>query len=184
MTELSFTWDSRDLAVWRTAGVEKALARAVSKAGGDAIRFMKVGSSRLLRQRKRFRVSRVNKALPLTFPRGKAIEDLEWRMDVSGAAVPIVDFPHSQNRRGVSVAVNKGGRKLLGSAFVATMRSGHRGVFERAFRGAPRLPIQEVFSSRVSDVFHDRDFVPFVQAGAQVRFSSAFERLFALELKK
>jgi hypothetical protein len=179
---IEFTWDSRDLQVWRGRQVDAALTRAVSKAGGDAVRFLRTGSSRLLRQRKRMRVKTVNAGLPLHYPKTKSLEAMEWRMDVSGAPIPVIDFPSRQTKRGVSVAINTGARALIKSAFIATMRSGHTGVFKRD--GKARLPISELFSSKISDVVQDRGFIPFVQEGAQTVFSNSFDRLFKIELGK
>ena len=39
-------------------------------------------------------------------------------------------------------------------------------------------------ATRISDVFHDRDFIPFIQGGAQAKFTESFDRLFAVELEK
>lgn len=179
---ITFTWDSRDLAVWRGGRVEKALETAMKRAGNEALRAMKAASTRSVRQRKRVRVARVNKGLPLTYPKTSALASLAWRMDVSGAAVPLADYPSRQTRKGVSVAVNNGKRKVVKSAFLATMTSGHQGVFVRT--GKSRLPIKELFSTTIADVFGDDGMIPAVQNRAQSVFASAFERLFALELAK
>lgn len=186
MAQLNFVWDSKQLGAWRGSRVEKAVARALSKAGGKAIRSMKVASSQNVRQRKRLSVKRVNSSLPLSFPKGAAsnINSLVWTMRVSGKSMPVVDYPHRQVRKGVSVVINVGKRKVIESAFVATMRSGHTGVFRRAFSGAPRLPIEELFSSRVSDVFRDNGFIPAVQGRAQSVFASEFERLLPIEIAR
>lgn len=51
---------------------------------------------------------------------------------VGGAHIPLVDMGARQTRKGVTVTIVKGkGRKLYRSAFMATMKSGHRGVFRR-----------------------------------------------------
>lgn len=180
---LTLTWDSRDLTFLRERALEGALQAALRKAGGDALRTLRTGTSRLVRQRKRIKARKLAQGLPVHFPPNKAaISDLLWRMDVSGEVVPVADFPHRQTRRGVRVSINVGASKLIPSAFVARMRSGHVGVFRR--RGEGRLPIDEAFTTRVSDVVQDRGFVEFVQAGAQARFASSFERLLPIELAK
>lgn len=180
---LEFEWDSRDLSVWRDSKIEKALVRAVSRAGGDALRALRTESSKLIRGKKRFKASRVNKSLPLMFPRGaKDLGALEWRMKVSGKPVPVAEFPHSQTKKGVSVGINVGKRTVIKSAFIATLKSGHEGVFRRV--GRSRLPIREAFTTRVSDVFQDADVIPGAQAKAQEKFKSAFSRLLAIELDK
>jgi hypothetical protein len=183
MADLTFEWDSRDLEVWRSRRVEQALVRALTKAGNDAARAMKAAGGRSVRQRKRMKVARVNRALPLTFPRGKQdLHSLVWRMDVSGEPIPLSAFPYRQTRRGVTVSVNNGARKLVRSAFVATLASGHVGIFRR--RGKDRLPIDEAFTTRVSDVFRDEGMIPAVYRRASLVFSSAFARLLPLELGK
>lgn len=144
---------------------------------------MKAESSRLVRARKKFKVAKVNQSLPLTFPSaGAPIHRLVWRMDVSGQTMPLSAFPARQTRKGVVVQVNAGSPKLFKSAFLATMKSGHTGVFYR--QGAARLPIDEAFSTRISDVFHDEGMIPAVQARAQSVFASAFARLLPQELKR
>lgn len=180
--QLEITWDRGQLAPFKDRGLERALVATLSKSGRDAIRALKAESSRVVRARKRLKVKRVNAALPLTFPKGRDISDLVWRMDVSGEAVRVVDYPHRQTRKGVSVAINVGKRKLIKGAFLATMKSGHRGVFKR--EGKARLPIDELFSTRVSDVFGDAGMIPAVQERAQLVFSQTFDRVLPLELRK
>lgn len=129
------------------------------------------------------KLGRVNAALVLTFPKGsKHIDDLVWRMGASGAPVPVSEYPYRQTKRGVSLSINKGRRVLLAGAFVATMRSGHVGVYRR--RGDKRLPIDEVFTTRVSDVLRNDGLMERLHARAQEVFSSSFARLLPLELAK
>lgn len=182
IVEIEFTWDGRDLEVFRGGGVERALANVLSKAGGDAARAMRTEAGRKVRERKQMKAGVVRKALPLTFPTSKEITRLAWRMDVSGAMVPVSAFPHRQTRKGVSVQINRSSRSLIRSAFVAVMPSGHKGVFIR--HGRARLPIKEAFTTRVSDVFGDGGFIPTVQARAQRVFGAAVVRLMPLELGK
>ncbi len=182
MASITFQWDKGQLEAWKGHGVEKAVASAMSKAGRGAIRAMQAASTRSVRQRKRLKVARVKKGLKLTFPQGKELADLVWRMDVSGAPIPLGEFPHSQTRKGVTVAVNNGARKLIRSAFVATLKSGHEGVFMR--RGKGRLPIDEKFSTRISDVFKDEGMIPAVFKVTEAVLVRDFHRLLPLELAK
>lgn len=180
---VAFQWDRRQLSALRADGLERALTKAMSWAGRDAIRSVRTAGSRGVRGRKRLKAGRVNASLVLTFPKGaKHIDDMAWRMDVSGKPIPLVDFPNRQTKKGVSVAVNKGRRTLVLSAFRATMKSGHTGIFKR--RAAKRLPIDELFSTRVSDVFRDADFVPALLDRGQAVFSTTFNRVLPLELAK
>lgn len=199
---VDFEWDSRDLAVFRGRKIDAAIARALSKSGNDALRAMRAEASRTVRTKKRIKAGRLSRALPIVFPPNtKEIHQLVWRMNVSGAVMRVGDFPHRQVRKGVSVAINKGGRKLIRSAFVARMKSGHVGVFFRAKTGAhgpltkkqqksghafrvKRLPIEEIFTSRISDVFEDPGVSEHVLDRGRGVFALAFARLLPLELGK
>jgi hypothetical protein len=196
-TAIEFEWDSRDLAeLARSAGYKSklgiglyALEMALKKSGSEAARAMKAESNRVVRSRKAMRVAAVNKALPLTFPTSKGISRLAWRMDVAGGVVPVAAYPHRQTKKGVSVQINKGTRRLIQSAFVATMKSGHRGVFMRDGRfgrnSNPKLErISEAWTTRVSDVFADAGMVPAVMDRTKAVFGRAFHRLMKAELEK
>lgn len=159
---------------------DKATLRALNKAGGDAARAMRVESSRQVRARKRFKVKRVNKSLTVVFPRNKT--ELTWTMHVSGKPTPVGEMTPRQTKKGVTFGINKGKRSLLKGAFLATMRSGHKGVYYR--KGKARLPIREVFTTRVSDVFRDGGFVPGVYRHTEAVFAKSFARLLPLEMAK
>lgn len=163
--------------------VPRQLLSAVRRAGSEAVRAMRAESSRQVRARKRFKVAKVNGALPLDFPSSSApLDRLVWRMRVSGEAMPLGTFPTRQTKRGVMVSVNKGASKLFPGAFIATMRSGHKGVFYRT--GKARLPIDEAFSTRVSDVFQNEGLIEAIQTHTQTVFARAIARLLPQELKK
>ncbi len=185
---LTLEWDSSSLDAFRGRKVDAALQRALSKAGGDAIRAMRSMSGKSVRQRKRMKVKAVNEQLPITFPKTKQIEGLIWTMRVGARPVPVVDFPHRQNRAGVVVRINRSSNKLIKSAFVATMRSGHTLVGLRTgAKVGPKgglNPFRELFTTRVSDVFADAGLIPLLQARAQVVFGQAFGRLLPLEIAK
>lgn len=178
---IEFIWDPRHLEIWRKKVVESVMAKVTARAGNDGIRTLQIESTRKIRGRKRFKVGRVKRGLPLVFPTSKEIAKLEWKMDVSGAIVPLAAFPHRQTKKGVAVAVNIGQRKTIRSAFIATMKSGHEGIFLRK-KGTRK--IKEAFTTRISDVFDDHGFIPAVQAKAQTKFAATFDRLMALELAR
>jgi hypothetical protein len=53
---------------------------------------------------------------------------------LSHSLIPLLDFGARQTKKGVSFKVwKKSGHKFLKHGFIATMASGHRGVFRRAF---------------------------------------------------
>jgi Prophage minor tail protein Z (GPZ) len=181
--ELVLQWDRKLLKPFQDKAIDRAIFRAVSRAGGDGVRALRTAASRAVRARKRMKASKVNAAMKLRFPRGaKHVDDLVWHMDVSRDPVPMADYPFRQVKRGVSVAINKGARSLVKGAFVATMQSGHTGVFVR--KGKARLPIEELFTTRVSDLFNDSGMVPAVYARGGEVFAKSFARLLPLELGK
>lgn len=161
----------------------KALLRTLRKSGSTALRDMRSETSKRVRKRKRLKAKAVRKAVSLKRAKGSVIENLEWAVRIDAEPVKVSDYPHRQTRKGVSVAINKNAkRSLIRSAFVATMKSGHKGVFVR--RGASRLPIYEPSGSRVIDaISHDGEVEGVHRRGAE-SFRRAFARLLPMELAK
>lgn len=154
---------------------ERATRAAASKAGGDAVRAMRAEGSRQIRVRKAVKVPQLGKALIIEFPTSKDV--LLWRVRASGAPMPVAAFPFRPTKRGVSVLINVGGRTVIPHAFSATLKSGHVGVFKR--EGKTRLPIRELYTTRVSEVFGDA--IPAVAKRGEDVFRATFTRLLPLE---
>lgn len=102
---------------------------------------------------------------------------------VSAKPLPVMAFSARQNKKGVSVNIT-GKRKLIRSAFIATMKSGHKGVYVRgAYKGSeltyrtkrinkkgPDLPIEEVHTaSPYSMMIHEK-----VQESTAEKINSSF----------
>lgn len=187
--------NTKGLERWR-ARLDRATMSAASKAGGDAARAMRAEASRNIREIKAMKVAAVNKAITIVFPTGK--EQLLWRVRASGAPMPLAEFPHRQTKRGVSVMVNKGSRLTVQGAFVATMKSGHEGIFRRMgvasrspiqrykgfarYAGQKRQPIKELYTTTVADVFRDASGSA-IRRGQEV-YRTAFTRLVPIEVAK
>lgn len=83
-------------------------------------------------------------------------DHLVARLTVSGKRIPLIDLqargpePSKGKGRGVT-AMSRGGRKRYPNAFIATMRAGHKGVFQRT--RTSRLPIRELFGPSLPHVF-------------------------------
>ena len=188
--DVLFDWDRRELGrlthlLAELSGVTAggALVRAMDKAGSDAARSMRTDSGRKVREKKRMKAGTVSRGLPLTFPTDRSkLSSLVWRMQVSGKVVPIASYPARQVKGGVSVEINKGRPTLIRSAFITTLRSGRRGVF--LHKGGKTSRVQELYTSRIADVFNDTGFVAAVQERAQGVFASAFARLLPIEINK
>lgn len=195
---LVLDWDRSLLRPLEERGLEKALTNAMMKAGGDAIRAMRAESNRSIRARKRIKASYVTRGLALRFPRStKSIGDLEWKIVVSNDPVPMAAYQHRQVKSGVSVAINRGKRSIVRHAFMVTLKSGHRGVYVREESAKTsdgrdskrrvrknRLPLKELFSSRIADVFRDNGMVPAVFSRGNAVFGSSLSRLLPLEVEK
>jgi hypothetical protein len=176
------TWDTRGLAPLRPGNLQRAIGRALSKAGATALRDMRGEASKRVRARKRLKAGVVHKALRLRKPRRATIDGMEWALDVSGKPVSLTAYPHRQTKRGVVVEVNRGKRTLIKGAFLATMPSGHKGVWRR--EGTSRLPIKELLGSRPVDALLHKGEAEGVLERGQLSFGSTFERLLPMELEK
>lgn len=81
---------------------------------------------------------------------------LSARVEIKGKRIPLIDFrargPEPSRGRGRGVTARlKGGAGRYPRAFIATMKSGHRGVFERV--GKARLAIRELRGPSLAFVF-------------------------------
>jgi hypothetical protein len=157
-------------------------------AGSSAIKAMRAEASRQIRGRKNVQVKGLKSALTIDPVRqGK----LEWVIRASGGIMPVHAYFPRQTKKGTSVEINKGARKVIAHAFIATMKSGHTGVFMRTgtafrqpmqhgkgharYRGQKRQPIKELFTTRVSEAFID-SIPPIAQRGRDV-FGQTYQRL-------
>lgn len=106
---------------------------------------------------------------------------------VSGRPIPLVEFDARQTRRGVSVKV-KGSRKVIGPAFIATMKTGHRGVFIRELVGgkrAGRTPIKQLFALSLPVAFSQDQIMDALLASASLRFIETLrQEMRFVQLKK
>jgi hypothetical protein len=86
---------------------------------------------------------------------------LSSMIQISGGRIPLIRFNASQKQTwpGTKYKIGKTGpRQLVRHAFIAVMKSGHRGVFKRT-RGNNSTPITELRGPSVPQVFHDvREF--------------------------
>lgn len=189
--------DSRELAALGDKRLRGAFVRAMQKAGSTALRDMKSEANKRVRARKRIKVKFISRSFHLRRPRGSGnvIDGKEWALDVRGNRVSLTAYPHRQtkipkgpqSRRskrpgGVSVEVNRGKRTLIKGAFIATMKSGHQGVWIR--QGAGRLPIRELLASRPVDALLHKGEAEGVSERGGRSFGATFTRLLPMELDK
>lgn len=178
---INVKWDRSGIAALETGPLKGALKRALRKAGATALRDMRSEATKRIRARKAIRPRYIARALSLRRIGGD-VSDMEWALDVSGEPVPLVAYPMRQTKKGVTVEVNRGKRTLVKGSFVATMASGHKGVFQR--RGKARLPIRELFGSRPVDALLHQGEADGVAARGGKSFADTFARVLPLEIGK
>jgi len=113
---------------------------------------------------------------------------LEAAAVASGRRIPLVDFgarPKQPGGRkpvdGVSVQVKKE-RKVLKHSFLARLKSGHVGVFQR--EGDARLPINQKFGPSIPEMIGNQEVVDRIQANAEQRFSKTLDHEIDFALQK
>lgn len=182
MTTISATFDRSGLASLDPGPFKRAVVRTLRKAGSTALRDMRSEAVKRIRTRKRIKSSYISRAISLKRASGSDIAAMQWSVNVSGEPVPLVAYPHRQTAKGVSVEVNRGKRTLVKGAFVATMKSGHLGVFRR--RGKARLPIDELRGSRPVDaLLHEGEAQGVAERGGK-SLGETFTRLLPMEMGK
>ncbi|OFZ54966.1 MAG: hypothetical protein A2428_03065 [Bdellovibrionales bacterium RIFOXYC1_FULL_54_43] len=115
---------------------------------------------------------------------------LEAALNVNGAGVPLFKFDAKRTKvkttRGVRYGVTamiKGGRTFIPGGFLAEMKSGKVGVFERT--GTDRLPIRQMFSNEVTDFLKNNSgFLPRIKDDANRKLQQNFDRDYLFYYRK
>jgi hypothetical protein len=104
----------------------------------------------------------------------------------SGRPIPLIEYNARQTAKGVSVLV-KEGRKIIAHAFIATMPSGHTGVFIRKGKDHRKkvlngrtlwtgLPIQELFGPGVPKAFGNQVVIDALKKVVADRFPTVLSQ--------
>lgn len=152
---------------------QKAMVRALNRGinSGRTVMVLRISKDAGLKSKD---VRDALKVTPATMTRPVA------RLATSMKRIPLVKFgargpePSRGRGRGVSYRL-QGSRGRIPNAFLATMKSGHRGVFVRVAKG--RLPVREAFGPSLGRIFAKYRNEAL---GVAVEF---FDRNFAHELK-
>ena len=110
-------------------GIPNALPKIISRGINRTASPAKTDISREIRQEINITAGDIKEKIKLE----KATYQ-KWSAEIylSHSMIPILDFGAKQTSKGVSFKVYKsGGRKFINRAFIATMQSGHKGVFRR-----------------------------------------------------
>jgi len=115
--------------------------------------------------------------------------NLRATMSASPKRIPLIDFkatgPYPSRGRGQVTAMSRGGRKTIPHAFIAVMRSGHRGVYKRdpkrSMRGRPnRQAIVELRGASIAQVALKHAAAGQVRGEMQLAKNMASELNFAI----
>ncbi|MCP4714524.1 MAG: hypothetical protein GY868_05350 [Deltaproteobacteria bacterium] len=174
----------------------------LTRATNDTLRGIKTKASQVIRGKVTLKAAVVKAAFRVE---RMTVKDLNAVISCAGSPLPLIHFSATKTKKGVSVKVLKSGKKkTIPHAFIATMDTGHKGVFWRkenirgkrwkvgvyktlptAGRWDPaavesglseyQLPIEELYGPRVPDVFDDPEIMAPVFAEANVRLQARLE---------
>ncbi|MDY7537668.1 phage tail protein [Undibacterium sp. RTI2.1] len=162
---------------------QKATVRALNK----VIAQVKTDVSRQIRDAGyNLKVSDIKKGLA-TF--NATSGNLTARCVASGRPIPLIRYSARETSKGVSVSVLNG-RKVISGAFIATMPSGHKGVYTRTGNAHKKivkngrttwsgLPIKELFGPSIPDGMANKA----VQDSLQRLVDDKFPSILAQQIK-
>lgn len=125
--------------------VAKATTAALNKVGAQAF----TEASKQIREDYAVSASGLKKSFEFRKAKGTA-----WLVELraKGKGTPLIYFQARQTKPGVTAIVKRSsGRKLYPHRFIATMRTGHKGVYMR--KGKARLPIKEEYRIGIATAF-------------------------------
>lgn len=185
----------KDIALKFEAATQKQIDAASVRALNRTATTVRAAASREIRQEYNIKAAGIRHQIAIERARRGHVTA---SVVVSGRRIPLVDFSARQTRAGVTVQVKRGSRKFIPHAFLATMRSGHHGVFVRAmdartrfaptFRfgpgsgrknrrwGDPDTPVAELTSLSLPRAFLQRKISASLRKLAIERFQIEFTR--------
>lgn len=129
-----------------TGPARRAIARGLNKTATN----VRTSASTAIRQRRSLSAKVVRDAMAI---RKATTQRLVAQLVVTGKPIPLRDYKANQTKKGVTVSVTPGKRKLVehrdNRAFIVPSIGGH--VFAR--EGASRLPIKKLFGPSLPSTF-------------------------------
>lgn len=148
--------------------------RAIVRSLNRAVAASNTEAGRVVREELNLKLADVKDVISV---RKASSQGLTASLVISPKPAPLIDFAARQTAKGVTVKVKRqGGRVLVRNAFIAKMKSGHVGVFTRGLLGggySKRLPIRELFSTSVRQLFKRASAVKRVTVRAAEAFNAA-----------
>jgi hypothetical protein len=141
------------------AGATRAITVAFSRAMNRSAISARAVGARVVAKDLGLRVGTIREQIKIS---RATVVDLTVTLSVRGRRIPLIEFsasgkePSRGKGRGVSYRLG-GQRRRIPTAFIATMKSGHRGVFRRILRG--RLPIVELLGPSIAVAFSRKPIV-------------------------
>lgn len=149
---------------------KKAAVRALNRAAD----MSKTEAKREMTKKYSFKSSEVGNTLTVYKATPARVEAT---VRSKGRRTPLLKMMARQTKKGVTVKIGKT-RKLIPSAFIATMKSGHRGVFIRLTK--KNLPIKELYTISIPEGFGSQD----VMDAVKLKMGDAFYKRFEHELRR
>lgn len=151
---------------------EKAIVRALNRTADN----VRAEATRRIRETYTLKASTVRNQMSIGRAWGGK---LEASVSANGRPIPLYEFDASWKPQwsGARFKVKKGKRQTLPHTFIATMKSGKVGVFER--KGPGRLPIEQKFSIGMPGMFGAKQVQQVLE---QVAFDS-FDKNFSQQIK-
>jgi hypothetical protein len=165
---------------------DKVLKQATSRALNKVAALAKTQAAREIKAAGyNIKVGAIKKQLTIKKAYGG---ELQAYLKAQGRPIPLINYGARQTATGVSVSV-KGSRKVIKGAFIATMPSGHKGVYVRVGAGHKRiikngkvmwtgLPIKQLFGPSIPKAFGNE----VVQRALSEMIQAKFPEVFAHEL--
>lgn len=136
-----------------------------------------------------------------TFRTVKAtVTELSALFESKGKPLPLIDYSVRQVQAGVSVQVKRAtARSVIKGAFIATVKSGHKGAFWREWHGEKqpkrkiaygklpkiyRLPVKQLYGPRIPDILSNEPVIAVVLKKAGERLHTNIEHELSYELSK
>jgi Prophage minor tail protein Z (GPZ). len=153
-------------------GTERALANAINRGSSR----LKTGASKKVREVYAIQSSAINGSTNTKIQKAST-RNLAGFISFAGYKIPLYKFkvtPKAPNsKRKVVAAVKKGGGTTFEEAFVAELKSGHVGIFER--KTSKRFPIEEKMGLAMAQMVRNKDIVSSLEKEAQETVNQRIE---------
>lgn len=173
---IEFTSEQIERAESLLSHIPGAMPKAMKNATNRAMQSAKTEASRKVRETYYIK----NKDVTSTIRAHRAsISNLSARIVSKGNLLALSKFkvtpktPQPKRKRAIIARVKRGEGGPVRGAFVASMNSGHTGVFKRA--GLARLPVTELYGPAVPQMMDNQDVREHIEEKAVERFNQRLD---------